>query len=378
MLATPAAGRGNRRMARRRSYARMARARILREIREDDAGAGAHDGGVRLPHGARLVDHARRGRRLDHGILAADGVGGERHVEALARPPDDVEVRQRRLHHHDVGALLDVEGDLAQRLIGVRRVHLVAAAVAEPGRRVGGLAERPVEGRRVLRRVRHDRDVREARMVETGADGPDPAVHHVRGRDEVGAGARVRDGHRRERLEAGVVDHLAPLDQAAVAVVGVLAEAHVGHDQQIGEHPLDRRHGAHHDTVRRVRRRADRILPLRNAEQHHRGNPEIVDRLALLDETIDRQLGHAGHGGDRLGAPAPRRDEERQHEPVDAGTRLRDQTSQDGCSSQAARAMRRIAHRSVTIVNRLEVCKNARLRMAAPRGDHLGARRVVT
>ena len=34
---------------------------------------------------------------------------------------DDVEVGQRRLHHHDVGALLDVEQRLAHALDGVAR-----------------------------------------------------------------------------------------------------------------------------------------------------------------------------------------------------------------------------------------------------------------
>ena len=57
-------------------------------------------------------------------------------VQGTASPdhPDDVQVRAGRLDHQDVGTLLDVERHLAQRLARVRRVHLVAAAVAE-GRR---------------------------------------------------------------------------------------------------------------------------------------------------------------------------------------------------------------------------------------------------
>ena len=70
---------------------------------------------------------------------------------------DHVEVGERRLHHHDVGALVDVGRDLAERLVGVRAGPLVARAVAEPRRALGRLAERPVERGRVLRRVGQDR-----------------------------------------------------------------------------------------------------------------------------------------------------------------------------------------------------------------------------
>ena len=96
---------------------------------------------------ARLVDPAARAGRLDHRVLAAHLIRGGRLAEALFHLRDDVEIGQRRLHHDDVGALGDVDLDLAQRFLDVGRIHLVAAAVAELRRRVGGLAERPVERR---------------------------------------------------------------------------------------------------------------------------------------------------------------------------------------------------------------------------------------
>ena len=74
---------------------------------------------------------------------------------------DHVEVGERRLDHHHVGALGDVGVDLAQRLAGVAPVLLVALAVAAAGDRdVDGVAERPVQPGRVLRRVGEDRHVR--------------------------------------------------------------------------------------------------------------------------------------------------------------------------------------------------------------------------
>src|SRR4029077_18499812 len=97
------------------------------------------------PDGA-LVDVSRGGRRLDHRVLAAHVVRGDGHPGRVLDATDDVEVRQGGVDHHDIGALLDVESYLAERLVAVGRVHLVAAAVARLGRRVGRLAERAVEG----------------------------------------------------------------------------------------------------------------------------------------------------------------------------------------------------------------------------------------
>ncbi len=152
--------------------------------------------GERLEHGGALVEVAGGRGRLDHRVLAADVVGGDRHRGLVLDAADHVEVGQRRLDHHDVGALLDVERRLAHRLVAVGRIHLVAAPVAERRRRVGRLAERAVEGGGELRRVGHDRRLGEALVVERVADRADAAVHHVARRDDVGAGAGLRDGGR--------------------------------------------------------------------------------------------------------------------------------------------------------------------------------------
>ena len=56
------------------------------------------------------------GGRLDHRVLAADLVRRDRHRAGVGDRAQDVEVRQRRLDHDDVGALGDVERDLGQRV----------------------------------------------------------------------------------------------------------------------------------------------------------------------------------------------------------------------------------------------------------------------
>src|ERR671917_924560 len=175
------------------------------EVRDNNVGAGALDAREGLQDRALFVEPAVLGCGFDHGVLAAHAVGRNGKVRRLAHPAHHVEVGQRRLHHNDVRALADVELDLRQRLAGVRRVHLVGAAVAELGGAVCGLAERAVEGGGVLGGVGHDRGVLETLVVELGPNGGDPAVHHVRRGDDVGARLGVGGGGARDQLEAHVV-----------------------------------------------------------------------------------------------------------------------------------------------------------------------------
>jgi hypothetical protein len=76
--------------------------------------------------------------------------------------------------------------------------------------------------------------VGEAGTVERGADRGDLAVHHPARRDDLAARAGLRDRGGGVALERRVVVDLAGVrEQAAVAVVGVLVEAQVGHDDEL-------------------------------------------------------------------------------------------------------------------------------------------------
>src|SRR5438034_166366 len=77
------------------------------------------------------------------------------------------------LDHDDVRPLGQVERDLAQGLVAVGRVHLIAAAVAELRRRFGRVAERAVEAGGVLGRVAHDGQPGKAGGIEAAANGAD-------------------------------------------------------------------------------------------------------------------------------------------------------------------------------------------------------------
>ena len=133
----------------------------------------------------------------------------------------------------------DVQGDLAHAPPrGSRRVHLVAAPVAELRR-----ASRPPRGtgRRTPRRPwprTRESAISENPPRRAPGGSRRPAVHHVATARRVRAGLRVRDGGSREKRQRGVVVHLAVADDAAVAMRRVLVEANVRHDGELRDLPL--------------------------------------------------------------------------------------------------------------------------------------------
>ena len=71
----------------------------------------------------------------------------------------------------------------------------------------------------------------------------------------------------------------------AVAVVGVLAQAHIGEHQQLGHGLLDRAHGELHDALLVPRARALLVLGGGDPEQHHRRPiPSAAASLGLLEQ----------------------------------------------------------------------------------------------
>ncbi len=273
---------------------------LLGPVGDDHVRARPADRGQALHDRGLAVDVARGRGGLQHRVLAADAVGGHRQVGGLLDAVQHVEVGERRLDHEHVGALLHVQQRLAHRLVGVGRVHLVAAPVAERGRGVGGLAERPVEGGGVLGRVGDDRRVLEVLGVQLGAQRADAAVHHVAGRHGVGARTRVRDGGLGQQLERQVVVHLAVVaHHAAVAVRGVLAQAHVGDHDELGVGVLERPDGQLDHALVVVGAGRALVLLGRQAEQQHRRHAGGVGGARLLDQVRDRQPVDARHRPDR-------------------------------------------------------------------------------
>ena len=111
-------------------------------------------------------------------------------------------------------------------------------------------------------------------VIQRLADGGHAPVHHVAGRDDIGAGAGVRNRGLGQPLQRSIVIHFAIDDLAAMAVAGVLAVANVGDHQQVGQLAFDGADGLLHDAIIGVRARGLFVLCLRHAEQDDAADPE--------------------------------------------------------------------------------------------------------
>ncbi len=185
---------------------------------------------------------------------------------------------------------------------------------------------------------------------------PIASVHHVRRRDHVGTSPRVRQCLFREEVQRGIVVHIAVDDDAAMAVVGVLAQADVSNEQQIGHAFLDGTHRLRDDPGVTVSARAHTVFLLGNTEQDHGGNPEVVDALAFFDRTVHRELYDARHAGDGLTDPRARDDEQRHDQVVDAQPRLTDHAAEVLVLAQPARSILGELHGSPPPVGLIPTC----------------------
>ena len=112
-----------------------------------------------------------------------------------------------------------------------------------------------------------------------------------------------RDRRARDELDARVVvDVAVRVDQAAVAVVGVLAEADVGHDEQLGMRLLDRARRELDDALVVVGARALGVLAVGDPEEQDGRQAERLRGARLLDGRRDAQAVDARQRGDRLAA----------------------------------------------------------------------------
>src|SRR5256885_17178656 len=117
-----------------------------------------------------------------------------------------------------------------------------------------------------------------------------------------------------EQLEGRIVVDVAILHQAALTVVGILAEADVGDEQQARRRLADGAERARDDAFGVGGPAAARVLPLRHAEEDDGRHAQVPEPAALLGRSLDRALRDARHRLDRLLDPAPGHDEERLHE----------------------------------------------------------------
>jgi hypothetical protein len=137
---------------------------------------------------------------------------------------------------------------------------------------------------------------------QSRANGGDAAIHHVAGRDDVGAGIGLIQALTHQRFHRGIVQHIASVvDQPVLPMRGVGIERHIGQNADIvAAGVLDGANGAAHQIVRIERFLAilAAALLLGVGEQGEAGDAEAHRLLRALHHQIDAPARDAGQAGD--------------------------------------------------------------------------------
>ena len=228
---------------------------------------------------------------------------------------------------------------------------MVAGTITEFRCAVCGFAERPVERGGILDGVRKERGFGEAFFVERFADRADSAVHHVARGHDVGPRARVAEGRFSENFQCCVVvdDHALRrlAEDAAMTVLGVLVDAHVGDDEQLGGGVFHCGDGARHGALRIVGAGTTVIFGGRQAEEDH--SAELQCRALFRDSrsVAHGKLEDAGHRTHGFLLVEGCRKEEREDEIIRCERRLAHEGANGRGAAQAARALNRKHARSI-------------------------------
>ena len=177
-------------------------------------------------------------------------------------------------------------------------IHLIALAVPEGGGGTGRVPEGPVKGGGVLGRVGHDWHRAVAVLIQLFPDCGHPAVHHIRGGHHIRPCLNLAQGDPRQILQGLVVVHVLPVQNAAVAVGGVLAHAHVADIVQVRHLPLGKAERALDDAVLAPGPGAALVLVVRDAEEHHAGHARVRHLSQCLGQPVQAVAVLARHGGD--------------------------------------------------------------------------------
>ena len=178
-----------------------------------------------------MIDPAVCGSGLDHGVLATDVIGGNWYINTCTHRRNNVEITQCWLDHDNVGALFDVGKHFAHRLTRIAPILLIALAVSATGDlHIYCVTEWAIQPRRVLGRVRHDRNVVKTCRVERMSNCANLSVHHAAWCNNVCACLCLRQRCLAINLKRLVVIYITVfVKYATMAVAGVFVYTQVGH-----------------------------------------------------------------------------------------------------------------------------------------------------
>jgi hypothetical protein len=165
----------------------------------------------------------------------------------------------------------------------------------------------------------------ESRTIERAADGADSPIHHVGRGDHIAASLGLHKRLPAEHCDRFIVDDVAVAKEPVMAVAGIGVECDVTDDAN--GLPVRLLHGSNRaaDEILRV----DGFISVRrflgrigHREQGHGGNAQLNRAADGVDQPVNRQPLHAGHGRHGLTALAAVEHKQRPDQIVDREPRL--------------------------------------------------------
>ena len=247
---------------------------------------------------------------------------------------------------------------------------MIRTAIAELRRAFRGVTKRSVENRGKFGGVAHDAGLIETVRIQCFANGADAAVHHVAGRNHVGAGARVGKRRLDQKIDRLVVEDVKMIaihpGDPAMTVAHVFAETHIGQHDYLRTFFLDCAQALSLMRPLLAATHHGLPLPLGGNVIHKRLDPGTRSTVSsILTESIRFSLEHRAAAVDLCA------DKKRQNEIMRSKVGLANQIAQSWRTAQAAGAMNQFSHPMTVRVWR-ERRKVRHSESVAPRPDLTG------
>ena len=302
------------------------------------------DAQQRFRHDAFLVNPSVGSGRFDHGIFARYLIRRKRKIESVSGFPDNVEVGSGRFDHNHVRTFGDIHFDFAHGFLSVSARHLISGAVSFSGRGAGNIPERAVVCAVEFGAVCHDGSIFEPGIVQCKPYRRNLAVHHSAGCDYVRTRFRLGYSGFAVKFDCFIVHYISGIVQnTAVTVIRILAQAQIGDDQKIGIF-FDSGYCFLHYSFFFVCAAAAGVFVGRYAEYENRTDSAFLNPGTYAVVIFQRMGFHSGHGCRRHGFGNVRIEKHRENQFVRVQSCFRNKVSDFFALSEPSEAYFRIHH----------------------------------